>query len=146
MSNIMNRTNTIDNVSFENVEEIKFSKNHRLDEILTLSRPTDNIPKSTKILVYGENDELTPPHFHVSIDNGKVELEILLEHVEELIIWRAKGNRPKTWDGYVNVKMRITEWLHETNKHAFNLTNLQRLVNAWNDANPTNEIEEDFCH
>lgn len=145
----INRINAIvEKVSFEVVKEIEFASKHRLDEMFTLSRPTDNIPKSTKILVYGENDTqgTKTPHFHVSIDNGNVEFEIQFKHIDELIIWRTKGNHPKTWDGYMNVKKRISEWLHEENKQAFNLTNLRRMINAWNDSNPTNEITEDFCN
>lgn len=34
-----------------------FSSKHRIDEIATISRSTDNIPRKSKIIVYGENDE-----------------------------------------------------------------------------------------
>ena len=34
-----------------------FSSKHRIDEMATISRPTDNIPRKSKVIVYGENDE-----------------------------------------------------------------------------------------
>lgn len=125
----------------------EFFKMHRLDEKATLSRPTDNIPNDTEIMVYAENDEqgIKTPHFHVSIDNGKIEFEVLFEHIDQLIIWRTKDNYPQTWNGFANVKARINEWLYEVRKNAFGLTNLRRMLLAWNDCNPTNEIDEEFC-
>ena len=55
-----------------------FLSKHRIDEIATNSRPTDNIPRKSKVIVYGENDEQATktPHFHVQIDNGDIELEL----------------------------------------------------------------------
>ena len=60
-----------------------FSSKHRIDEMATISRPTDNIPRKSKVIVYGENDEqgTKTPHFHVQIDNGEIELEIKFEHI-----------------------------------------------------------------
>ena len=55
-----------------------FLSKHRIDEMATISRPTDNIPRKSKVIVYGENDEQATktPHFHVQIDNGDIELEL----------------------------------------------------------------------
>ncbi|MDY4850215.1 MAG: hypothetical protein SO182_03125, partial [Paludibacteraceae bacterium] len=55
-----------------------FLSNHIIGEMATISRSTDNIPRKSKIIVYGENDEqgTKTPHFHVQIDNGEIELEI----------------------------------------------------------------------
>ena len=33
-----------------------FLSKHRIDEKATISRPTDNLPRKTKVLVYGEDD------------------------------------------------------------------------------------------
>lgn len=138
----------IKTVLYEVIDNAEFLEMHRIDEMATISRPSDNIPNNTKILVYGENDEqgTKTPHFHVNIDNGKIELEIQFKHIDQLIIWRTKGNHPKTWNGVTNVKKRINDWLYEVPKKAFGLTNLQRMINAWNDCNPTNEIDEEYCN
>ena len=119
---------------------------HRIDEMATISRPTDNIPKKSKVIVYGENDEQGTkiPHFHVQINNGEIEMEIEFKHVKEMVIWRTKGNYPKTWNGNMDVRHRIVEWMDETPKKNFGLTNLQRMIVAWNDGNPTNEIDEKY--
>lgn len=123
-----------------------FIKMHRVDEMATISRPTDNIPKKSKVLVYGENDEQGTkiPHFHVQINNGEIELEIEFKHIRNMTIWRTKGNYPKSWNGLNDVKNRIVEWFDETSSKNFGLTNIQRMIVAWNDGNPTNEIDEEF--
>ena len=66
-----------------------FSSKHRIDEMATISRPTDNIPRKSKVIVYGENDEqgAKTPHFHVQIDNGEIELEIKFEHIKNMDIY-----------------------------------------------------------
>lgn len=119
---------------------------HRLDEMATISRPSDNLPRKTKVCVYGEGDEqgTKTPHFHVIIGNGDIELEVVLRHVKNMDIWRTKQGYPKNWDGITDVRDRIVEWFDEKNPKKFGLTNLQAIVMAWNDGNPTNEIDEDF--
>ena len=123
-----------------------FSSKHRIDEMATISRPTDNIPRKSKVIVYGEGDEQGTkiPHFHVQIDNGAIELEIKFEHIRTMEIWRTKNNYPKSWDGITNVRDRIIEWLDEKPIKNYGVTNLVRMIMAWNDGNPTNEIDEQF--
>ena len=122
-----------------------FSSKHRIDEMATISRPTDNIPRNSKVIVYGENDEQATktPHFHVQIDNGDIEVEIKFEHIKNMDIWRT-NNYPKSWNGITDVRDRIVEWFDEVTKNNFGLSNLKRMIMAWNDANPTNEIDEQF--
>ena len=124
----------------------EFSSLHRIDEMVTISRPTDNIPRKSKVIVYGENDEqgAKTPHFHIQIDNGDIELEIKFEHIKDMTIWRTKDNYPKSWNGITDVRDRVVVWLDEKSKKNYGLTNLQRMVMAWNDGNPTNEIDEEF--
>ena len=70
--------NNIRNVLYEVINNAEFYEMHHLDEMSTISRPTDNIPNNTKIMVYAENDVqgTKTPHFHISIDNGNIELEL----------------------------------------------------------------------
>ena len=93
-----------------------FSSKHRIDEMATISRPTDNIPRKSKVIVYGEGDEqgTKTPHFHVQIDNGAIELEIKFEHIRTMEIWRTKNNYPKNWDGITDVRDRIIDKLCST--------------------------------
>lgn len=123
-----------------------FLSMHRVNEMATISRPTDNIPRKSKVMVYGENDEQGTkiPHFHVQIDNGAIELEIKFEHIRNMVIWRTKNNYPKSWDGISDVRDRIVEWFDEVSKKNFGISNLKRMIMAWNDGNPTNEIDEQF--
>lgn len=119
---------------------------HRLDEMAYISRPYDNIPKNTKIVVYGENDDqgTKTPHFHVLIYGGEINLEIKIENIYKMEIWRTKNNYPKSWDGLTDVRDRIIEWLDEKSKKDYGLTNLQKIVLFWNINNPTNEIDDKF--
>lgn len=134
----------------KNISEIlqdkAFDDKHRLFEIATISRPNDNLPRSARICVCGENDEqgTKTPHFHVLIDNGDIELEVAFRHVKELNIWRTKRNYPKSWDGLSNVKKAIQDWLAKPHHKFNNFTNLQYMVQAWNDNNPSNEITDDY--
>ena len=123
-----------------------FSSKHRIDEMATISRPADNFPRQSKVIVYGENDEqgTNTPHFHVQIDNGAIELEIKFEHIRTMEIWRTKDNYPKSWDGITDVRDRIIEWFDEVSEKNFGVSNLKRMIMAWNDGNPTNEIDEQF--
>lgn len=100
-----------------------FSSKHRIDEVATISRPTDNIPRKSKVIVYGENDEqgTNTPHFHVQIDNGEIELEIKYEHIRTMEIWRTKNNYPKSWDGITDVRDRIIEWFEEVTEKTLEL-------------------------
>ena len=124
----------------------EFSSKHRIDDMATISRQTDNIPRKSNVIVYGESDEQSKktPHFHVQIDNGEIELEIKFEHIRTMEIWRTKNNYPKSWDGITNVRDRIIEWLDEKPIKNYGVTNLVRMIMAWNDGNPTNEIDEQF--
>ena len=123
-----------------------FLSKHRIGEMATISRPTDNLPRNSKIIVYGENDEKGTkiPHFHILIDNGEIDLEIKFEHIKNMDIWRTKNNYPKSWNGITDVKDRIIEWFDEISKKNFGVSNLKRMIMAWNDGNPTNEIDEQF--
>ena len=123
-----------------------FLSKHRIDEKATISRPTDNIPRKSKVLVYGEKDEqgIKTPHFHVQIENGDIELEIKFEHIKNMDIWRTKNNYPKSWNGITDVRDGIIEWLDEVSKKNFGISNLKRMIMAWNDGKPTNEIDELF--
>ena len=38
----------------------------------------------------------------------------------------------------------IIEWFDEVSKKNFGVSNLKRMIMAWNDGNPTNEINEQF--
>ena len=118
---------------------------HRIDDMAAVSSPDDNLPLNTKIYIYGENDEqgTKTPHFHVTIDNRKIELEVELRHAAQLNIWRTKHGHPKSWDGLSNIRKRIEEWLGETNSE-FNMTNLKTMVALWNLNNPTNKIDGTF--
>lgn len=130
----------------EILQDTMFYSLHRINEMSTLSRPADNLPKSAKVCVYGENDEqgTKEPHFHIIIDNGNIELEISLKHVDELNIWRTKRNYPKSWDGLSNVKKAIQIWLNSNNTVDKSKTNKELLVITWNLNNPTNEINLDY--
>ena len=134
-------------LTFEDyVQNDDFTPMHRVDEMATISRPTDNMPKSAKVMLYGEKDEQGTkiPHFHVQIYNGEIELEVKFEHRRDMEIWRTKGNQPKNWDGLTDVRDRIIAWHDEVSTKNFGLSNLQRMIMAWNDGNPTNEIDESF--
>ncbi len=119
---------------------------HRLDEMASISRPYDNIPKNSKIVVYGENDDqgTKTPHFHVLINNGEIDLEIEFKHIRNMTIWRTKRKNQKNWDGITDVRDRIIEWFDEKPPKNYGITNLQRMIMSWNDANPTNEIDDKF--
>lgn len=124
----------------------EFLSKHRIDEMATISRPTDNIPRKSNVIIYGEGDEqgTKTPHFHVQIDNGAIELEVKFEHIKNMDIWRTKKDYPKSWNGITDVRDRIIEWLDEKPKKNYGTTNLERMIMAWNDGNPTNEIDELF--
>ena len=126
--------------------EDKFLSRHRLNDVATISRPTDNIPRNARVIVYGENDEqgMETPHFHIQIVDDDIELEVKFEHIKDMVIWRTKCNYPKNWNGIADVRDRIKEWLDETTKKNFGVSNLNRMIMAWNDGNPTNEIDEHF--
>ena len=123
-----------------------FLSNHKIGEMATISRPTDNLPRNSKVIVCGESDEqgTKTPHFHVQIDNGEIDLEIKFEHIKNMDIWRTKNNYPKSWNGITDVRDRIIEWFDEVSKKNFGISNLKRMIMAWNDGNPTNEIDEQF--
>lgn len=135
-----------DNVIYNKLNE-EFNSLHNLNEMSTISCPDDNIPRNSKICVYSEKDEQGTklPHFHVIIDNGKIELEIQFKHIKKMIIWRTKGNYPKSWNTLNNVRKRIIKWLDEKQKDSFGLTNLQQMILAWNHENTSNKITEDYC-
>ena len=126
--------------------EDKFLSRHRLNDVATISRPTDNIPRNARVIVYGENDEqgMETPHFHIQIVDNDIELEVKFEHIKDMVIWRTKSNYPKNWNGITDVRDRIKEWLDEAPKKNFGVSNLNRMIMAWNDGNSTNEIDEHF--
>ena len=120
-----------------------FLSKHRIDEKATISRPTDNIPRRSKVLVYGEIDEqgIKTPHFHVQIDNGDIELEIKFEHIKNMDIWRTKNNYPKSWNGITDVRDGIIEWLQRQNTDYPGFTNYIVLAKTWNQNNRDNQID-----
>lgn len=128
------------------ISDSKFEKMHIINEMATMSRPSDKLPKSAKVCIYGEDDEpgTKEPHFHVIIDNGEIELEISLRHVHELNIWRTKRNYPLSWDGLTNVKKAIHKWLDNKSAVDKTKTNLELMIIVWNLNNPTNEIDNEF--
>ena len=128
------------------MKERKLKHLHRIDEMANVSRPNDNIPKNTKIVVFPEGDiqGTKTPHFHVLIYGGEINLEIKIENIYKMEIWRTKNNYPKSWDGLTDVRDRIIEWLDEKSKKDYGLTNLQKIVLFWNINNPTNEIDDKF--
>ena len=130
----------------EVIQDNNFYSMHRINEMATISRPGDNLPKSAKVCIYGENDEqgTKEPHFHIIIDNGEIELEISLKHAHQLNIWRTKRNYPKSWDGITNVKKAINAWLDAKNLVDTSKTNLELMVITWNLNNPNNEIDNDY--
>ena len=83
-----------------------FLSNHRIGEMATISRPTDNLLRNSKVIVCGESDEQGTkiPHFHVQIDNGEIDLEIKFEHIKNMDIWRTKNNYPNSWNGIIIVQ------------------------------------------
>ena len=130
----------------EIVEDYQFKKRHRIDEMATISRPTDNLPRNTKICVFGENDiqGTKTPHFHVLIDNGSIVFEIYIKHGYDLNIWRYKNKKYPNWDNLNDVKNAVQAFLRAKHSTFPHLTNLEYIVQSWNDNNPTNEISFDY--
>ena len=126
-------------------EEQEWINIHRIDEMAQISRPSDELPRNAEVWVYGENDEpgTKTPHIHIKIDNGEIELEVSLQHLFDLNIWRTTHNYPKSWDGLSKVKKAVRKWLQKTHKK-FNVTNAEYIVQVWNDNNPSNEIDDEF--
>ena len=136
------------NTLIQNLNEA-FERVHKLNEMSTVSTPLDKLPKNTKICVYGENDEpgTKTPHFHVIIDNGKIELEVKIEHINKLEIWRTKGGYPKSWNGLSDIKKAIQEWLYKESSYKkimFKTTNWRLIGFLWNTNNPSQQIDEEF--
>ena len=133
---------------FEILEDKKFYSMHLLNEMSTISKQSDNLPKSSKVCVYGEKDEpgTKVPHFHVIIDNGKIEFEIYIKNARELNIWRVKNKKQKTWEGYTNVKKAIVKWLDKENPNFRGMTNLEVILQVWNLNNPSNEIDNNYIN
>lgn len=73
-----------------------------------------------------------------------IELDVKFEHIKDMVIWRTKNDYPKNWNGITDVRDRIKEWLDEVPKKNFGVSNLKRMIMAWNDGNPANEIDEHF--
>ena len=59
-------------------------------------------------------------------------------------IWKTKHNTPLSWYGYTNVRDDIISWLNKIGPKNRGLTNLERMIMAWNDNNPDNEIDDDY--
>ena len=124
-----------------------FNDLHRLDEMAKLSRDYDQLPKNAEIWVYGEKDlqGTKTPHFHLLINHGEIELEIKIEDILKMSIWRTKNNYPKSWGGLANVRDAVKQWLLKPYKKIPGIYNWKRVVEAWNDANSNNEVEDDFA-
>lgn len=132
----------------EILEDKKFYNMHKLFEMATISRAEDKLPQNTKVCVYGENDEqgTKVPHFHVIIDNGKIEFEIYIKNGYELNIWRSKNKKYKDWSNHNNVKKAVIDFLKKKHRKFTNITNLEYIIQVWNDNNPTNEIDDDYIN
>ena len=127
------------------LEESLFEQYHPLNEMSNIASKLDNLPRNTKVYVYGEGDETghKPPHFHVLIDHGAIELEVYIQRIRDLIIWRTKGNRPLSWDGITEVYKALKKWLHQKNKF-YDMTNIEAIVRAWNSGNENQQIDMKF--
>lgn len=119
--------------------ESEFEKVHPLLEMAQISSPRDQLPRKTKVYVYGNEDVYSYklPHFHVLIENGAIELEIRIQRSRDLTIWRTKGDRPLTWEGLTDVYKSLKRWLDQPSANFRGLTNLEVLVSTWNSNNKT---------
>lgn len=139
----------IDSGLNEGIDGVQISSNeeHRLDEMAKISRGYDQLPKNAEVWVYGENDiqGTKTPHFHLKIYNGDIELEIFIENITEMNIWRTKGNYPKSWNNITDVRDAVIKWLRQRNKKKKTLYNWEIVVMEWNNCNTTNEIEDEFA-
>ena len=127
------------------LEESLFEQYHPLNEMSNIASKLDNLPRNTKVYVYGEGDETghKPPHFHVLIDHGAIELEVYIQRIRDLIIWRTKGQRSLSWDGITEVYKALKKWLHQKNKH-LDMTNIEAIVTMWNMNNENQQIDMKF--
>ena len=125
-----------------------FESFHPLNEMSNIASKLDQLPRNTKVYVYGENDEqgTKPPHFHVLIDNGALELEIYIRKIRDLIIWRTKGNRPLSWsdNNAVDVYKALKKWLSQKNRHLTDMTNIEAIVTIWNMNNENCQIDLEY--
>lgn len=129
------------------INEQQFIADHPILEMAMVSSPQDQLPMNTKICVYGgEGAEKSQkePHFHVIINNGEREFEIFIKDIDELDIWRVKGNYEKTWNNYTKVHKAIKKWLDEKSTNWPEINNRISIIRQWNANNPTNAISLAF--
>ena len=129
------------------VSERIFENEHPIMEMAMVSDPDDQLPMKTKICVFGgegQENSQKEPHFHVIINNGEREFEVFIKNIDDLEIWWVKGNHPRTWTGYTNVKKAIEKWLNEKSKNFPPYTNRESIVRMWNGNNPSNKISLAF--
>lgn len=122
---------------------------HPMNEMANISVPEDRLRKSTVVCVYPEKDlqGTKTPHIHVEIDNKKIILEVYIEDLRSLRIWRTKYGRKisEGWSGVVDVKKQIDRWLTLPNYDDPTHTNLEEIVITWNRMNTTNRVTLDFA-
>ena len=86
MENIKTRDEFIDSLNNiknnQYIDDIQIENEHRLNEMASISDPTDQLPDKVSIWVYGENDEqgTKTPHFHVIGED--FEFEIYIKHIK----------------------------------------------------------------
>lgn len=121
---------------------------HRLNEMASISSPSDKLPNGVTVWIYGENDEQATktPHFHIVGED--FEFEVYIRHIHQLDIWRTKRIDKKsnsgTWNERANIKKSILEWLDKTNEDFAPLTNAHTIVAMWNANNPTHKIPQSW--
>lgn len=141
MDKIKNFEDFIGDISISNSE-------HRLNEMTSISDPTDKLPNKVSVWVYGENDEQATktPHFHVIGED--FEFEVYIRHIHELDIWRTKRIDKKslagTWDTRANIRDAIKEWLDKPNKQFEPLSNANTIVAQWNSNNVNHKIPQSW--
>lgn len=139
-----------DNTRANFLEASMFEQYHPLNEMATISSPKDNLPRNTKVCVYGEGDEqgTKVPHYHVLIDHGKIELEVYIQRARGLVIWRTKNNRPLNLDcdGITDVRKKLQKWLDQPSANFREMTNLDVILSSWNANNPNSlQVDSKFA-
>ena len=83
-----------------NKDNILYVSEHQINEMATVSH-THELSKNAVVRVLGEDDEQGTkiPHFHLVIGKRRdaIELEIKINHIHNMEIWRTKHNYPKSW-------------------------------------------------
>lgn len=130
-----------DKTRINSLNEREFYSQHNLNEMARISDKLDNLPNNTEVWVYSEKDLSgnKPPHFHVLIDHGKIELEIYIQRARSLIIWRTKNQYKNEWQGLSREYKALKKWLDKQNVIDPSKTNLEAIVTQWNYQNPNHQ-------